>query len=105
MGRTFVRNVIYARVAQLDRAFGYEPKGREFESCHARIENRITFVIRFSILSNIARFELAAGCLNLPEFERERAECGVLLTSDEITKSKHADTFNASEQDNLATRE
>ena len=23
-----------ARVAQLDRAFGYEPKGREFESCH-----------------------------------------------------------------------
>ena len=28
--------VVNARVAQLDRAFGYEPKGREFESCHAR---------------------------------------------------------------------
>ena len=27
---------MYARVAQLVRAFGYEPKGREFESCHAR---------------------------------------------------------------------
>ena len=24
------------RVAQLDRAFGYGPKGREFESSHAR---------------------------------------------------------------------
>lgn len=24
------------RVAQLDRAFGYEPKGRGFESSHAR---------------------------------------------------------------------
>ena len=31
---------INARVAQLDRAFGYEPKGREFESCHARHFNR-----------------------------------------------------------------
>ena len=29
-------NKVCARVAQLDRAFGYEPKGREFESCHAR---------------------------------------------------------------------
>ena len=26
----------YAPVAQLDRAFGYEPKGREFESLRAR---------------------------------------------------------------------
>ena len=25
----------YAPVAQLDRAFGYEPKGREFESLRA----------------------------------------------------------------------
>ncbi len=39
------------------------------------------------------------------EFERERAECEVFLTSDEITKSKHEDTFNASEQDNPSTRE
>ena len=39
----------YARVAQLDRAFGYEPKGREFESCHARIKYRITIVIRYFI--------------------------------------------------------
>ena len=28
----------YALVAQLDRAFGYEPKGRGFESLQARIK-------------------------------------------------------------------
>ena len=27
----------YVRLAQLDRAFGYGPKGREFESSNARI--------------------------------------------------------------------
>ena len=31
----------HAPVAQLDRAFGYEPKGREFESCRARFLNRV----------------------------------------------------------------
>ena len=29
-------SIKYVRVAQLDRAFGYGPKGREFESSHAR---------------------------------------------------------------------
>ena len=29
------KQIIYAPVAQLDRAFGYEPKGREFESLRA----------------------------------------------------------------------
>ena len=27
--------ISYVCVAQLDRAFGYGPKGRKFESCHA----------------------------------------------------------------------
>ena len=36
-----------ARVAQLDRAFGYEPKGREFESCHARIKKDRIFPVLF----------------------------------------------------------
>ena len=36
-------------------------------------------------------------------FEREVAEAGVLLTSDEITKSKHETPFNAIEQDNSTT--
>ena len=27
---------MYVRLAQLDRAFGYGPKGREFESSNAR---------------------------------------------------------------------
>ena len=46
-------NLICARVAQLDRAFGYEPKGREFESCHARIKDRVTFVTRFFIMLSV----------------------------------------------------
>ena len=29
------------RVAQLDRAFGYGPKGRGFESFHARFKNLV----------------------------------------------------------------
>ena len=31
-------NIAYVRVAQLDRASGYGPEGRGFESCHARCE-------------------------------------------------------------------
>ena len=38
-----ISDKVYARVAQLDRAFGYEPKGREFESCLARFLKRATF--------------------------------------------------------------
>ena len=40
-------NTIHVRVAQLDRAFGYGPKGREFESCHAHERNRKLYVFFF----------------------------------------------------------
>ncbi len=33
-----MQTIEYALVAQLDRAFGYEPKGREFESLRAYLE-------------------------------------------------------------------
>ena len=33
---TVVARQEYVRLAQLDRAFGYGPKGREFESSNAR---------------------------------------------------------------------
>ena len=40
-------------VAQLDRVFGYEPKGRGFESLQARIKEEMTFVISsFIFISN-----------------------------------------------------
>ena len=32
----FFRSILYAPLAQLDRAFDYESKGREFESLRAR---------------------------------------------------------------------
>ena len=32
----------YVRLAQLDRAFGYGPKGREFESSSARKRNLVS---------------------------------------------------------------
>ena len=35
----------YVRLAQLDRAFGYGPKGREFESSSARDENPVNLRI------------------------------------------------------------
>ena len=34
-------NILYAPVAQLDRVFGYEPKGRGFESLLAYQINRL----------------------------------------------------------------
>ena len=34
-------NILYAPVAQLDRVFGYEPKGRGFESLLAYQEHRL----------------------------------------------------------------
>ena len=40
----------------------------------------------------------------ISEFERERAECGALSARYEILQQTSEDTFNASEQDNLATR-
>ena len=34
--RDATKAVLYVRLAQLDRAFGYGPKGRGFESSNAR---------------------------------------------------------------------
>ena len=34
-------NIICVRLAQLDRAFGYGPKGRGFESSNARYDERL----------------------------------------------------------------
>jgi hypothetical protein len=36
LGRALHYNRVYAPVAQLDRASGFEPEGREFESLRAR---------------------------------------------------------------------
>ena len=35
----------YALVAQLDRAFGYEPKGREFESLRAYLKGQSMMIV------------------------------------------------------------
>ena len=40
-------NILYAPVAQLDRVFGYEPKGRGFESLIARHVGMDFVSIRF----------------------------------------------------------
>ena len=37
-------SMVFALVAQLDRAFGYEPKGRGFESLQAQILLRLSSV-------------------------------------------------------------
>ena len=43
--------MIFAALAQLDRVFGYEPKGRGFESLTPYHENLETFVVsRFFVL-------------------------------------------------------
>ena len=39
---------VYALIAQLDRAFGYGPKGREFESSSAR-QNKKDYAVRCSL--------------------------------------------------------
>lgn len=36
------REIAYVCVAQLDRALGYGPRCREFESSHARLETRFS---------------------------------------------------------------
>ena len=43
---------IYVRVAQLDRASGYGPEGREFESCHVQRKEsvRVPFFVEFCII-------------------------------------------------------
>lgn len=46
----FVRNVL---VAQLDRVFGYEPKGRGFESLQAHHVGAKFALLRFSMQKNI----------------------------------------------------
>ena len=38
----FVADMAHVRVAQLDRASGYGPEGRGFESCHAHFYKAIT---------------------------------------------------------------
>ena len=64
-----------ARVAQLDRAFGYEPKGREFESCHARIKK--DRIYSYSFLLCLAKDEISLQVI--PARVRadflQRAEC------------------------------
>ena len=47
-----LHNVQYVSVAQLDRALGYGPRCREFESSHSRFKPRkvITFEVFFFIL-------------------------------------------------------
>lgn len=65
-----------------------------------------SLVFRFFVAKNYEiRDENSTERSSVLSSSEERAECEVLLPSDEITMAKHADTFNASEQDNLATRE
>ena len=40
---TVVARQVHVRLAQLDRAFGYGPKGREFESSNAQHKKSIPF--------------------------------------------------------------
>ena len=44
---------MYVRLAQLDRAFGYGPKGRGFESSSTRIKK-----VRFHLLMKMNFFKL-----------------------------------------------
>ena len=47
-----------ALVAQLDRAFGYEPKGRGFESLQAQIKNSLRRVfLCYSFGTNLWSFQ------------------------------------------------
>ena len=51
---TLVVGTTYVRLAQLDRAFGYGPKGREFESSNARDRQSIyRLPFFFAILRNL----------------------------------------------------
>ena len=43
------------RLAQLDRAFGYGPKGREFESSNARVENTGFLTQYFFVLKYVPK--------------------------------------------------
>ena len=38
------------RLAQLDRAFGYGPKGREFESSNARLKKELLNTVPFFVI-------------------------------------------------------
>ena len=59
-----VRKTVYVPLAQLDRVFGYEPKGRGFESLKARqqeapIASRwVLLVVLVFITQNPANFRL-----------------------------------------------
>src|SRR5580692_7767976 len=49
----------HAPVAQLDRASGFEPEGREFESLRARHSFQVLAEFFFAIVSLVRRFEPA----------------------------------------------
>ena len=59
---TKVRKNVYVPLAQLDRVFGYEPKGRGFESLKARQtksrspKGDLLFVFRFFMLEPLDGF-------------------------------------------------
>ena len=72
----------YAPVAQLDRAFGYEPKGREFESLRARHLKRacwgsFLFVLWIVLQGENFRLKTRVFLLNLnyPTDEIKMADC------------------------------
>ncbi len=48
-----VKLLQHVRLAQLDRAFGYGPKGRGFESSSARLKNK---KILFNVVSSFFAF-------------------------------------------------
>lgn len=61
----FVQNFAsLAPVAQLDRAFGYEPKGRTFESCRAHLS--IQYVTRLALSAGDSKATLSATMLSQP---------------------------------------
>ena len=58
-----VRHNADAVVAQLDRALGYGPRCREFESSHARFINEKDRIYILSFFVNKAPQKMQTGCL------------------------------------------
>ena len=46
------------RLAQLDRAFGYGPKGRGFESSNAHSQGLVSDCLRGFLLRNKTKFDM-----------------------------------------------
>ncbi len=73
LGRCWGYNRLRAPVAQLDRASGFEPEGREFESLRARHLNSLPFTELANYLENYLKFRGARdGCEVLAQVSARR---------------------------------